>query len=87
MLPALLATFARGRRVVPAKGWKVITTKRAAGAVRGFYKGKGARSTGALDSRGEFRVLPQRLPDFVVPDLTGFPLKPYVDANVRPGTK
>jgi len=32
-------------------------------------------------------VLPQRLPDYVVPDLDGFDLKPYVDANVGPPGK
>eukprot|EP00118_Oscarella_pearsei_P025599 m.308445 g.308445 ORF g.308445 m.308445 type:complete len:102 (+) comp44015_c0_seq1:50-355(+) len=45
---------------------------------RTFYKGRGAKSTGYHTSKGNFIVQKQKVPEFVVPDLTGFQLRPYV---------
>eukprot|EP01125_Pyxidicula_operculata_P001287 TRINITY_DN11188_c0_g1_i1.p1 TRINITY_DN11188_c0_g1~~TRINITY_DN11188_c0_g1_i1.p1 ORF type:complete len:146 (+),score=45.73 TRINITY_DN11188_c0_g1_i1:47-484(+) len=45
---------------------------------RDFYKGRGAPSLGRITSKGKFIYDPKKLPVFVVPDLTDFPLKPYV---------
>ncbi len=40
--------------------------------------GKGAMKTGTHTPRGGFQVVPQMLPRYLVPDLSGFTLKPYV---------
>lgn len=73
MLPSLLSALARARSV-PSKGWKVISGKQKPT----YYKGKGAMKTGLHTSKGQFRILPAMLPAYVMPDLTGFTLKPYV---------
>jgi len=51
-----------------------------------YFKGKGAAKTGLLTTKGHFRIIPSMLPHYVVPDLTDFPLKPYV-ANYDPRTE
>mmetsp|Transcript_36927 Transcript_36927/g.118364 ORF Transcript_36927/g.118364 Transcript_36927/m.118364 type:complete len:117 (-) Transcript_36927:145-495(-) len=51
-------------------------------AKKGYYKGNGCRSTGRLTSKGRFIKDPAKLLDFVVPDLRGFQLKPYVAKTV-----
>ncbi|CAM9743243.1 unnamed protein product [Choristocarpus tenellus] len=39
---------------------------------KNYYKGKGARKEGWLNSRGRFIVDPSRRLEIVAPDLTGF---------------
>mmetsp|Transcript_22345 Transcript_22345/g.28906 ORF Transcript_22345/g.28906 Transcript_22345/m.28906 type:complete len:118 (+) Transcript_22345:70-423(+) len=56
-----------------------LTSKR---VKKGYYKGKGCRSTGRLTSKARFIVDPKKLVKVVVPDLTDFTLKPYVAMNV-----
>mmetsp|Transcript_15326 Transcript_15326/g.21355 ORF Transcript_15326/g.21355 Transcript_15326/m.21355 type:complete len:112 (-) Transcript_15326:235-570(-) len=56
-----------------------LTTKRAR---KGFYKGKGATKEGYLTSKGKFVVDPKKRLNLIVPDLTGFKLKPYIAASV-----
>jgi large subunit ribosomal protein L41 len=73
MLVRLLTAVARARSV-PSKGWKAVTGKER----RGYYKGKGAMKAGVHTRWGTFAVLPCMAPNYVVPDLKGFPLKPYV---------
>ena len=58
-----------------------LTTKRASRG--GFYKGKGATKEGRLTSKGKFIVNPLKRLELVVPDLTGFKLKPYIAASVH----
>eukprot|EP00112_Aurelia_sp_Birch-Aquarium-sp1_P013708 Seg2921.5 transcript_id=Seg2921.5/GoldUCD/mRNA.D3Y31 product="39S ribosomal protein L41-B mitochondrial" pseudo=true protein_id=Seg2921.5/GoldUCD/D3Y31 len=53
----------------------VMTGKR---GNKNFYKGRGVRNPGFLTRHGNFRVVPKKVPEFIVPDLTGFELKPYV---------
>jgi large subunit ribosomal protein L41 len=48
---------------------------------KSFYKGRGSRSLGRIDSKGHFHYQESKLPEIVVPDLTDFPLKPYVAYN------
>eukprot|EP00877_Chromochloris_zofingiensis_P003510 jgi/Chrzof1/1315/Cz10g02220.t1 len=74
MLQQLLSPFMRGYRRIPNKGFKVLTSKHR----NRFYKGKGSMKTGVHTSTGRFIVLPRMMPQYVVPDLTGFTLKPYV---------
>ncbi|XP_065056183.1 large ribosomal subunit protein mL41B-like [Rhopilema esculentum] len=53
----------------------VMTSKR---GNKNFYKGRGVRNPGFITKKGKFVVVPKKVPEFVVPDLTGFQLKPYV---------
>ncbi|XP_043838226.1 39S ribosomal protein L41, mitochondrial [Dromiciops gliroides] len=52
---------------------------------RTFYKGRGAKFTG-FSSSGRFVKVKEMVPEFVVPDLTGFKLKPYVSYRAPAGT-
>jgi large subunit ribosomal protein L41 len=73
MLASLLSAFAR-KRFVPARGWKVLSSKEAPK----LNKGKRAMKAGFVDQWGRFVVVPSMLPQYKVPDLTDFKLKPYV---------
>ncbi|KAK2434599.1 Mitochondrial ribosomal protein L27 [Trifolium repens] len=53
----------------------ILSPKR---APRGFYKGKNCKPTGFNTRKGGYVILQEKLPNYVVPDLTGFKLKPYV---------
>lgn len=57
-----------------------LTTKRASRG--GYYKGKGGTKEGRLTSKGKFIVDPTKQLELIVPDLTGFKLKPYIAASV-----
>jgi large subunit ribosomal protein L41 len=52
-------------------------------ARKGFYKGKGATKQGTFRGKaGRFVVEKERLLELIVPDLTGFQLKPYIARTV-----
>ncbi|KAM7451040.1 39S ribosomal protein L41 [Porites harrisoni] len=53
----------------------VMTGKR---GNKNFYKGRGVRPPGYHTRRGGYRIVYKKVPEFIVPDLTGFELKPYV---------
>ncbi|KMZ67727.1 39S ribosomal protein L41-A, mitochondrial [Zostera marina] len=53
----------------------ILSSKR---APRNYYKGKNCKSTGFHTRKGGYVVMDEKLPRYVVPDLTGFKLKPYV---------
>lgn len=78
MLSTILTSIAR-KRYVPAKGWKVLTSKE----YPKINKGKGAMKSGFLDKWGNFHAVRSMLPIYKVPDLTGFKLKPYVAREPR----
>uniref|UniRef100_A0A061QPF9 Large subunit ribosomal protein L41, mitochondrial n=2 Tax=Tetraselmis sp. GSL018 TaxID=582737 RepID=A0A061QPF9_9CHLO len=81
---ALLSAAARGRRV-PRSGFSRLTTKN---GPRNYYKGKGAIAPGFHTRKGGYKMLSWKLPKYIIPDLSGFELKPYVDPNVvRPNAK
>jgi Mitochondrial ribosomal protein L27 len=61
-----------------AKKRLTLTTKR---AHKGFYKGKGCRNEGRINSKGRFIVNKLKQLELVVPDLTGFKLKPYIASS------
>eukprot|EP00884_Botryococcus_braunii_P011041 jgi/Botrbrau1/19939/Bobra.0059s0056.1 len=69
----------RGKRV-PSKGWTRLTSK--IGPI-GYYKGKGVKSVGHHTSKGGYRILAHKRPFYVVPDLTGFELRPYVGFDLK----
>jgi hypothetical protein len=50
---------------------------------KGYKKGYGARMEGRISSKGTFITMPEKQTELIVPDLTGFPLKPYVAHNVK----
>jgi large subunit ribosomal protein L41 len=64
--PFLCARFA------PRSGYTALTSKR---GNKNFYKGKGAAPTGHHTTKGGYRILNWKLPDYVVPDLTNFEVR------------
>ncbi|KAJ8413822.1 hypothetical protein AAFF_G00064200 [Aldrovandia affinis] len=54
---------------------------------RTFYKGRGARATGVITSSRKFVSIKEMVPEFVVPSLEGFKLKPYVSYRTPTGTE
>ncbi|KAJ0240974.1 hypothetical protein HA466_0220080 [Hirschfeldia incana] len=71
LLSAIGRTFRRKR----ASSLDILSPKR---APRTFYKGKNCKSTGFNTKKGGYVVQQDKLPNYVIPDLTGFKLKPYV---------
>lgn len=53
---------------------------------RTFYKSRGCKVTG-FTARNRFRVVPEMVPKLVVPDLTGFKLRPYVSYRAPAGSE
>lgn len=52
-------------------------------ARKGFYKGKGGTKQGTFRGRaGRFVLEQERMLELIVPDLTGFQLKPYIARTV-----
>ncbi|KFP30722.1 hypothetical protein N325_02181, partial [Colius striatus] len=45
---------------------------------RSYNKGRGAKQLGVQTSNKKFILIKEMVPEFVVPDLQGFKLKPYV---------
>ncbi|XP_039041508.1 39S ribosomal protein L41-A, mitochondrial-like, partial [Hibiscus syriacus] len=58
----------------------ILSSKR---APRDYYKGKNCKSTGFHTRKGGYVVMQEKLPNYVVPDLTDFKLKPYVSQCPR----
>ncbi|AED94508.1 putative ribosomal protein L27/L41 [Arabidopsis thaliana] len=71
----LLMGIGRSFRRKRASSLDILSPKR---APRDFYKGKNCKPTGFHTRKGGYVVQPDKLPNYVVPDLTGFKLKPYV---------
>lgn len=61
-------------RLGPTQGRGPLTSKRAPHLKKGY----GAVGVGAHTRSGQFKINPDLVPKFIVPDLTGFNLKPYV---------
>ncbi|KAF4366739.1 hypothetical protein CsatB_023886 [Cannabis sativa] len=53
----------------------ILSSKR---APRDYYKGKNCKPTGFHTRKGGYVVVHEKLPNYVVPDLTDFKLKAYV---------
>ncbi|XP_009618698.1 uncharacterized protein LOC107773084 [Nicotiana tabacum] len=71
LLLGLGRTFRRKR----TSSLDILTSKR---VPRGYYKGKNCKPTGFHTRKGGYVVMQEKLPNYVVPDLTDFKLKPYV---------
>ncbi|KFV98607.1 hypothetical protein N327_08212 [Fulmarus glacialis] len=77
----LLTELARGL-VRGADRMSPFTSKR---GPRSYNKGRGAKKLGALTSNKKFILIKEMVPQFVVPDLEGFKLKPYVSYRAPAG--
>ncbi|XP_057302145.1 39S ribosomal protein L41-A, mitochondrial-like [Hydractinia symbiolongicarpus] len=45
---------------------------------KNFYKGRGVRNPGFHTKWGGYKIVQKKVPEFIVPDLSGFEMKPYV---------
>ncbi|XP_068166272.1 large ribosomal subunit protein mL41 [Antennarius striatus] len=79
----VLSTLIRGLRR-GADRMSEFTSKRGS---RTHNKGRGARPTGVLLSSRKFVAVKTMIPEFVVPDLEGFKLKPYVSYQAPAGSQ
>ncbi|XP_057983013.1 uncharacterized protein LOC131167948 [Malania oleifera] len=71
----LILGVGRAMRRKRTSSLEILSSKR---APRDYYKGKNCKSTGFHTRKGGYVVMPEKLPNYVVPDLTDFKLKPYV---------
>ncbi|NXY76827.1 RM41 protein, partial [Glareola pratincola] len=79
----LLTELARGL-VRGADRMSPFTSKR---GPRSYNKGRGAKRPGVLTSSRKFIRIKEMVPQFIVPDLEGFKLKPYVSYRAPPGSE
>lgn len=79
----VLSTLMRGI-VRGADRMSEFTSKRGS---RTHNKGRGARPTGIKLSSNKFLSIHQMIPEFVVPNLEAFKLKPYVSYRAPKGTE
>uniref|UniRef100_A0A8C5R4C0 Mitochondrial ribosomal protein L41 n=1 Tax=Leptobrachium leishanense TaxID=445787 RepID=A0A8C5R4C0_9ANUR len=61
-----------------------ITGKR---GPKSFNRGRGSKITGYRTSSRKFVMVKEMVPEIIVPDLTGFKLRPYVSYKAPPGTE
>ncbi|XP_008937164.1 PREDICTED: 39S ribosomal protein L41, mitochondrial, partial [Merops nubicus] len=54
---------------------------------RTYNKGRGAKKPGVLTASHKFLLVKEMVPEFVVPDLRGFKLKPYVSYRAPEGSE
>ncbi|XP_069603792.1 large ribosomal subunit protein mL41 [Ranitomeya imitator] len=54
---------------------------------RSFNRGRGAKRVGYLTSNRKFVKVKEMVPEFIVPDLSGFKLRPYVSYKAPAGTE
>ena len=50
---------------------------------KNFYKGRGVRNIGFPTKFGSYKVVPAKIQELVVPDLTDCELKPYVSKRTE----
>ncbi|NXX95458.1 RM41 protein, partial [Centropus bengalensis] len=79
----LLSELVRGL-VRGADRMSPFTSKR---GPRSYNKGRGAKKLGVLTSNKKFILIQEMVPHFVVPDLQGFKLKPYVSYRAPEGSE
>ncbi|GCB73494.1 large ribosomal subunit protein mL41 [Scyliorhinus torazame] len=79
----LLSNLARGL-VRGADRTAELTSKR---GPRSFYRSRGAKPGGIITSSGKFLKIRTMVPEFIVPNLEGFKLKPYVSYKAPRGTE
>ncbi|KAK8936921.1 hypothetical protein KSP39_PZI012822 [Platanthera zijinensis] len=76
----LIIGLGRAMRRKRTSSLSILSSKR---APRDYYKGKNCKPTGFHTRKGGYVVQDEKLPRYVVPDLTDFKLKPYVSQCAR----
>ncbi|KAH7554589.1 hypothetical protein ACOSP7_027974 [Xanthoceras sorbifolium] len=76
----LILGIGRSMRRKRTSSLDILSSKR---APRDYYKGKNCKPTGFHTRKGGYVVVQEKLPNYVVPDLTDFKLKPYVSQCAR----
>ncbi|KAF6152120.1 hypothetical protein GIB67_031442 [Kingdonia uniflora] len=76
----LILGLGRSMRRKRTSSLSILSSKR---APREYYKGKNCKSTGFFTRKGGYVVMEEKLPKYVVPDLTDFKLKAYVSQCPR----
>ncbi|OIW14546.1 hypothetical protein TanjilG_12945 [Lupinus angustifolius] len=71
----LIVGIARTFRRKRTSSLDILSSKRAS---KGYYKGKNCKPTGFHTRKGGYVLVEEKLPKYIVPDLTDFKLKPYV---------
>ncbi|XP_034587914.1 uncharacterized protein [Setaria viridis] len=79
-LGLVLGSLGRAMRRKRLSSLDILSSKR---APRDYYKGKNCKPTGFHTRKGGYVIVDEKLPRFVVPDLTDFKLKPYVSQSAR----
>uniref|UniRef100_A0A0E0IKH2 Uncharacterized protein n=2 Tax=Oryza TaxID=4527 RepID=A0A0E0IKH2_ORYNI len=79
-LGLILSSLGRSMRRKRLSSLGILSSKR---APRDYYKGKNCKPTGFHTRKGGYVMVDEKLPRFVVPDLTDFKLKPYVSQCAR----
>ncbi|KAI3978597.1 hypothetical protein MKX01_015772 [Papaver californicum] len=79
MVLGLLVGLGRSMRRKRTSSLSILSSKR---APKDYYKGKNCKPTGFHTRKGGYVVVDEKLPNYVVPDLTDFKLKPYVSQCV-----
>lgn len=75
-----LGSLGRSMRRKRLSSLDILSSKR---APRDYYKGKNCKPTGFHTRKGGYVIVDEKLPRFVVPDLTDFKLKAYVSQCAR----
>nr|GEV42789.1 39S ribosomal protein L41-A, mitochondrial-like [Tanacetum cinerariifolium] len=75
MALGLILGIGRAYRRKRTSSLSILTSKT---GPRDYYKGKNCKPTGFHTRKGGYVVVQEKLPNYVVPDLTNFKLKPYV---------
>ncbi|XP_057501350.1 uncharacterized protein LOC130785238 [Actinidia eriantha] len=71
----LILGLGRSMRRKRTSSLDILSSKR---GPREYYKGKNCKPTGFHTRKGGYVVVPEKLPTYVVPDLTDFKLQAYV---------
>ncbi|KAM0935819.1 putative ribosomal protein L27/L41 [Dioscorea sansibarensis] len=79
----LILGLGRAMRRKRTSSLSILSSKR---GPRDYYKGKNCKSTGFHTRKGGYVIVDEKLPRYVVPDLTDFKLKPYVSQCARDAT-
>lgn len=79
-LGLILSSLGRAMRRKRTSSLGILSSKR---APRDYYKGKNCKPTGFHTRKGGYVMVDEKLPRFVVPDLTDFKLKPFVSQCAR----
>ncbi|CAN6444067.1 unnamed protein product [Victoria cruziana] len=83
MALGILMGISRAMRRKRSSTLDILSSKR---GPRDYYKGKNCKPTGFHTRKGGYVVMDEKLPHYVVPDLTDFKLKPYVAQCSRDAT-